>query len=188
MANARIAPIVEAKLAPDATPCSLCSRLRRGVLYNLAVEMGCTKIALGHHLDDAIETLMRNLFFSGQLRSMPARLISDDGRNVVIRPMLHVEEKDLIAYAREREYPVVRCGCPTCGLPDQQRQIVKRWLAGLEVEHPRLKTQMLAAMQNVRVGHLLDQALLDAVTRGAPRRRPASEPRPEAREEGGLSS
>ena len=168
MVNAEtIAQIVKEKLAPDATPCSLCSRLRRGVLYNLAVEMGCSKIALGHHLDDSIETLMMNLFFSGQLRAMPPRLVSDDGRNVVIRPLAYVEEKDLIAYAGERSYPVVRCGCPTCGLPDQQRQVMKRWLSTIEGEHPRLKTQILAAMQNVRAGHLLDRALIASLTMGA---------------------
>ncbi|HEX2570873.1 MAG TPA: tRNA 2-thiocytidine(32) synthetase TtcA [Polyangia bacterium] len=161
MVNAEsIAAIVEEKLAPDATPCSLCSRLRRGVLYNLAAEMGCTKIALGHHLDDSIETLLLNLFFSGQLRAMPPKLVSDDGRNVVIRPLTYVEEKDLITYAAERTYPVVRCGCPTCGLPDQQRQIIKRWLSTLSAEHPGLKTQMLAAMENVRPGHLFDRQLL----------------------------
>ena len=164
MVNAEtIARLVLEKLAPEATPCSLCSRLRRGVLYNLAVEMKCSKIALGHHLDDSIETLMLNLFFSGQLRSMPPRLVSDDGRNVVIRPMAYVEEKDLVAYAAERSYPVVRCGCPTCGLPDQQRQVLKRWLSTIEGEHPGVKTQMLAAMRNVRVGHLLDKELLNTV-------------------------
>jgi tRNA 2-thiocytidine biosynthesis protein TtcA len=161
MATAGIASIVEEKLAPDATPCSLCSRLRRGALYNLAVEMSCNKIALGHHLDDSVETLMLNLFFSGQLRSMPPRLVSDDKRNVVIRPMAYVEEKDLITYAAERNYPIVRCGCPTCGLPDQKRQVLKRWLASVEGEHPGLKTQMLAAMQNVRAGHLLDRGLIE---------------------------
>lgn len=161
-----IAAIVEDKLAPDATPCSLCSRLRRGVLYNLASEMGCTKIALGHHLDDSIETLLLNLFFSGQLRAMPPRLVSDDRRNVVIRPLAYVEEKDLITYAAERNYPVVRCGCPTCGLPDQQRQIIKRWLNTLSAEHPGLKTQMLAAMENVRPGHLFDRSLLDRLGLG----------------------
>ncbi len=155
-----IAAVVEDKLAPGATPCSLCSRLRRGVLYNLAVELGASKIALGHHLDDSVETLMLNLFYSGQLRAMPPKLVSDDGRNVVIRPLAYVEERDLVAYAEEKRYPVVRCGCPTCGLPDQKRQVVKRWLSALEVEHPGLKTQMLAAMQNVRAGHLLDRALL----------------------------
>ncbi len=159
-----IAAIVEEKLSPGATPCSLCSRLRRGVLYNLAAELGATKIALGHHLDDSVETLMLNLFYSGQLRAMPPKLVSDDGRNVVIRPLAYVEERDLIAYAEEKRYPVVRCGCPTCGLPDQKRQVVKRMLSSLEGEHPGLKTQMLAALQNVRAGHLLDRALLSRLS------------------------
>ncbi|HZS37672.1 MAG TPA: tRNA 2-thiocytidine(32) synthetase TtcA [Polyangia bacterium] len=158
-----IAGIVERVLRPHetgATPCSLCSRLRRGVLYGLAAELGATKIALGHHLDDAAETLMMNLFFSGSLRAMAPRFTSDDGRNVVIRPLVFVEEKDLIEYAEARRYPVVRCSCPTCGLPDQQRQVVKRLLASLEAEHPGLKPQMLAAMKNVRAHHLLDRELL----------------------------
>jgi tRNA 2-thiocytidine biosynthesis protein TtcA len=158
-----IAGIVERVLRPEetgATPCSLCSRLRRGVLYGLAGEMGATKIALGHHLDDLAETLMMNLFFSGSLRAMPPKLVSDDRRNVVIRPMVYVEERDLVAYAEERRYPTVRCSCPTCGLPDQQRQVVKRMLSSIEAEHPGLKTQMLAAMKNVRGQHLLDRALL----------------------------
>jgi tRNA 2-thiocytidine biosynthesis protein TtcA len=158
-----IAGIVERVLRPHetgATPCSLCSRLRRGVLYGLAAELGATKIALGHHLDDAAETLMMNLFFSGSLRAMAPRLTSDDGRNVVVRPLIFVEEKDLIEYAAARRYPVVRCSCPTCGLPDQQRQVVKRLLASLEREHPGLKPQMLAAMKNVRAHHLLDRELL----------------------------
>ena len=158
-----IAEVVERVLNPEetgATPCSLCSRLRRGVLYGLAREMGATKIALGHHLDDLAETLLMNLFFSGSLRSMPPKLAADDGQNVVIRPMAYVEEKDLIAYAAERNYPVVRCSCPTCGLPEQQRQVVKRMLSGLEEQHPALKTHMLAALKNVKAGHLLDRALV----------------------------
>ena len=166
MERADIAPIVEEKLAPGATPCSLCSRLRRGVLYNLAVSLGATKIALGHHLDDTVETLLLNLFYSGQLKAMPARLASDDGRNTVIRPLAYVEERDLIAYAEEQRYPVVRCGCPTCGLPDQKRQVVKRLLTSLEAEHGGLKTQMLAALTNVKPGHLLDRTLLARL--GAP--------------------
>jgi tRNA 2-thiocytidine biosynthesis protein TtcA len=147
-----IADIVERVLRPEetgATPCSLCSRLRRGVLYGIATEMGATKIALGHHLDDLAETLLMNMFFSGSLRAMPPKLRSDDGKHVVIRPMAYVEERDLVAYGEERRYPVVRCSCPTCGLPDQQRQVVKRMLSSLETEHPGLKTQMLAAMKNV---------------------------------------
>jgi tRNA 2-thiocytidine biosynthesis protein TtcA len=158
-----IAGIVERVLHPEetgATPCSLCSRLRRGVLYGVAGELGATKIALGHHLDDLAETLLLNLFFSGSLRSMPPRLVSDDGRNVVIRPLAYVEEKDLVAYAAERNYPTVRCSCPTCGLPDQERQVVKRMLSQLEADHPGLKPQMLAAMKNLKPGYLLDRSYL----------------------------
>jgi tRNA 2-thiocytidine biosynthesis protein TtcA len=158
-----IAGIVERVLRPEetgATPCSLCSRLRRGVIYGLGTEMGATKIALGHHLDDLAETLLLNLFFSGSLRSMPPKLVSDDGKHVVIRPMAYVQEKDLIAYSEERFYPTVRCSCPTCGLPDQERQVVKRMLSQLELQHPDLKPQMLAAMKNLKPGHLLDRRFL----------------------------
>jgi tRNA 2-thiocytidine biosynthesis protein TtcA len=158
-----IAEVVERVLHPSetgATPCSLCSRLRRGVLYGLATQLSATKIALGHHLDDLAETLLLNLFYSGALRTMPPRLVSDDGRHVVIRPLAYVEESDLVAYAAERRYPIVRCSCPTCGLPDQQRQVVKRLLSALAADHPGLKTQMLAAMKNVKVRHLLDRALI----------------------------
>lgn len=164
-----ISEVVERVLRPEetgATPCSLCSRLRRGVLYGLADRLGATKIALGHHLDDLAETLLLNLFFSGKLRAMAARLVSDDGRHVVIRPLCEVEESDLIAYAEEQRYPVVRCSCPTCGLPDQQRQVVKRMLGGLQAEHPGLKTQMLAALRNVSVEHLLDRELLSRLGGG----------------------
>jgi tRNA 2-thiocytidine biosynthesis protein TtcA len=164
-----IAGIVERVLRPEetgATPCSLCSRLRRGVLYGVAAELGATKIALGHHLDDLAETLLLNLFFSGSLRSMPPKLRSDDGKNVVIRPLAYVEEKDLIAYAEERRYPTVRCSCPTCGLPDQERQVVKRMLSQLEAQHPGLKPQMLAAMKNLKPGHLLDRKFLNVLASG----------------------
>ena len=132
-----IAGIVERVLRPSetgATPCSLCSRLRRGVLYGLATELGATKIALGHHVDDAAETLLLNLFFAGQLRGMPARYSADDARHTVIRPLIYVEEADLIAYSAERAYPTVRCSCPTCGLPEQQRQVLKRMLSGLDAD------------------------------------------------------
>jgi tRNA 2-thiocytidine biosynthesis protein TtcA len=162
-----IAQVVERVLKPSetgATPCSLCSRLRRGVLYGLAAELGATKIALGHHLDDTVETLLLNLFFAGSLRAMPARLASDDGRNVVIRPLVYVEESDLRRYAVEQGYPLVRCSCPTCGLPDQERQVVKRMLGDLEERHPGLKTQMLAALKNVKPTHLLDRQLLARLT------------------------
>lgn len=164
-----IAGVVERVLRPaetGATPCSLCSRLRRGVLYGLATELGATKIALGHHLDDAAETLLLNLFFAGQLGGMPARYSAQEGRHTVIRPMIFVEEADLIAYADEQSYPVVRCSCPTCGLPEQQRQVMKRMLAGIELGHPGTKARMLSAMKNVQPGHLLDAALVTALRSG----------------------
>jgi tRNA 2-thiocytidine biosynthesis protein TtcA len=168
MVNRDFASVVEANLAPGATPCSLCSRLRRGVLYNLAVELGCTKIALGHHADDLIETLVLNLFYSGKIAAMPAKLRSDDGRNVVIRPLAYVPEALLIEYGAERAFPVVRCGCPSCGLPEQKRQVVKRLLASLEEADPGIKHQMLAAIGNVRPSQLLDRSLQALVPAPAP--------------------
>jgi len=153
------AQLVEERLSPGQTPCSLCSRFRRGVLYNLAQELGCQKIALGHHMDDCIETLVLNMFYSGRLSSMPAMLRSDDGRNTVIRPMVYVSEQVLRAYANARDFPVVRCGCPSCGLPEQKRQFVKRMLADLENQEPGLKSQMLAALRRVVPSHLLDRRL-----------------------------
>jgi tRNA 2-thiocytidine biosynthesis protein TtcA len=159
MIDKDFASVVEANLEPGATPCSLCSRLRRGVLYNLAVELGCSKIALGHHADDLIETLVLNLFYSGRLAAMPAKLRSDDGRNTVIRPLCYVPEAMLVEFQEQQEYPVVRCGCPSCGLPDQKRQVVKRLLSSLEQAEPGLKHHMLAALQNVKPSQLLDRAL-----------------------------
>jgi tRNA 2-thiocytidine biosynthesis protein TtcA len=159
MARADYARIVEDKLRPGQTPCSLCSRFRRAYLYDLAPALGCTKIALGHHMDDLVETLLLNLFFSGRLATMPPRLVAEDGRNVVIRPLAYVAEAETRAYAQERRYPMVRCGCLSCGLPDQKRQVVKRMLAAVEEANPGAKRQMLAALGNVKPGHLLDTRL-----------------------------
>lgn len=160
MERANFPPIMNRLLKPGATPCSVCSRLRRGVLYNLAPRLGCTAIALGHHLDDLCETLLLNVFYSGRIRSMPPRLVSDDKRNVVIRPLCYVREAEIRQYAAFRGYPIVRCSGPTCGLPDQRRQVVKRLLADLERDSPELKYQMMAAMCNVVPSHLLDRRLV----------------------------
>jgi tRNA 2-thiocytidine biosynthesis protein TtcA len=159
MESADYARLVEEKLRPGQTPCTLCSRFRRGYLYDLADRVGATKIALGHHADDAIETLVMNMMFSGRLASMPPRVTSDDGRHVVIRPLAYVTEAATRAYAAERDYPVVRCGCLSCGLPDQKRQVVKRLLAQLETENPGMKAQMLASLHNVSASHLFDTRL-----------------------------
>lgn len=141
------------------TPCALCARLRRGVLYRLANEVGATKIALGHHLDDFAETLLLNIFFAGALKAMPARLVSDDGRHVVIRPFVYVTEAEARAYCKESELPVVGCCCPACGDLSLQRQRIKRLIMELEREHPHVKASMLKAMGNVMPRHLLDRRL-----------------------------
>lgn len=159
MAVATYAQLVEDKLRPGQTPCVLCSRFRRAYLYDLATEMGVTKIALGHHMDDLIETLLLNLFFSGRLASMPPVLAAGDGKHVVIRPLAYVAEAETRAYAAERRHPIVRCGCLSCGLPDQKRQVVKRMLGDIEGGHPGVKRQMLAALKNVSPSHLLDTDL-----------------------------
>lgn len=154
-----IGEVMDDLLAADATPCSLCARLRRGVLYRMADEVGASKIALGHHADDFIETLLLNLFFAGALKAMPAGLVSDDGRHVVIRPLVYVGEAEARAYTRERQLPVVGCCCPACGDLSLQRQRVKRLLAELEIEHPDVKHSMLKALANVAPRHLLDRRL-----------------------------
>jgi tRNA 2-thiocytidine biosynthesis protein TtcA len=141
------------------TPCSLCARLRRGVLYRLAAEVGATKIALGHHLDDVVETLLLNAFFAGALKAMPARLVSDDGQHVVIRPMVYVQEADARAYTKEVGLPVIGCCCPACGDLSLQRQRVKRLIMDLEREHPHVKASMMKAVTNVMPRHLLDRRL-----------------------------
>ena len=130
--------VVKANVPEGKTYCSLCSRLRRGVLYNVAQELGCTKIALGHHRDDAIETLMLNLMFTGSMRAMPPKLISDDGRNTVIRPLAYAAEKTIARYAELAQFPILPCNL--CGSQEQlMRKQVKRLLNELEASAPRVR-------------------------------------------------
>src|SRR6187431_2857480 len=150
---------IEDILDADQTPCSLCARLRRGVLYRVAKEIGATKIALGHHADDFIETLLLNLFFAGALKAMPAKLVSDDGAHVVIRPLVYVGEDEARAYTKQCELPIIGCCCPACGDLGLQRQRAKRLLMELEREHPAVKNSMLKALGNVAPRHLLDTRL-----------------------------
>lgn len=157
--HTQIGGVMDDILDASATPCSLCARLRRGVLYRLAAEVGATKIALGHHLDDFIETLLLNLFFAGSLKAMPARLVSDNGEHVVIRPLVYVTEGEARAYAKEQALPIVGCCCPACGDLSLQRQRAKRLIAELEVEHPEIKNSMIRALGNVATRHLLDRRL-----------------------------
>jgi tRNA 2-thiocytidine biosynthesis protein TtcA len=158
------APIYETmidRLAPDETPCSLCARIRRGVLYTQAVELGCTKIALGHHRDDFIETLLLNQFYNGKIKAMAPILTSDDGRNVVIRPLVYVAEDDIIRYASGAGFPVTCCACPSCGDPDMKRVKIKALLDGLEREQRGIKASLLASLSDVDHRHLPEKASRD---------------------------
>jgi tRNA 2-thiocytidine biosynthesis protein TtcA len=150
--------IVIDKIDEGGTYCSLCSRLRRGIMYNAAVELGCNKIALGHHGDDAIETLLLNLLFTGRIKAMPPWLRSDDERNVVIRPMITCFERDLAAYAEQEAFPVLPCGL--CNNQENlKRQAIKVLIGELEKEYPRARESMLSSLTRVASSHLLDSDL-----------------------------
>jgi tRNA 2-thiocytidine biosynthesis protein TtcA len=152
--------IVKRVIPEGQTMCSLCSRLRRGVLYRVAGELGATKIALGHHRDDVLATFFLNLFHGGQLKAMPAKLASDDGKHVVIRPLAYVAEEDLAAYAEVKRFPIIPC--TLCGSQDDlQRQVVGQMLRDWEKQHPGRIQSIVRALTEVRPSHLLDRKLFD---------------------------
>jgi tRNA 2-thiocytidine biosynthesis protein TtcA len=146
--------------------CRLCSRLRRGILYTTAERLGCGKIALGHHRDDGLETLLLNLFFAGRLQAMPARYTTNDGKLEVIRPLIECGEREIAVLAAAEEYPILPCRlCGSQG--DSKRDAVRRLLEGLEREIPNVRQVMLGALKNVRPSHLLDAEVGEAWTREA---------------------
>ena len=152
--------IVKEKVPEGKTTCGLCSRLRRGILYNFAEEQGVTKIALGHHRDDILETLMLNMFHGGTLKAMPPKLFSDDGRNTVIRPLAYCREKDIEAYSELREFPIIPCNL--CGSQENlQRQMVKDLLNDWDHRFPGRIENMFRSIQNVAPSHLADPRLFD---------------------------
>lgn len=152
--------IVQEKVPEGKTQCALCSRLRRGSLYGFAEQIGATKIALGHHRDDILETLFLNLFYGGKLKGMPPKLLSDDGKNIVIRPLAYCREKDIIEYARWQEFPIIPCNL--CGgQPNLQRQVIKEMMMQWDKDHPGRLETMFNAMQHVSLSHLADRSLYD---------------------------
>ena len=152
--------IVTRVIEPGKTMCGLCSRLRRGILYRVADELGATKIALGHHRDDIVETLFLNMFFGARLKAMPPKLKSDDGKHVVIRPLAYCAERDIARYARGRDFPIIPCNL--CGSQENmKRREVKAMLASWESEDPGRTDRLFRSLQNVTPSHLADRELFD---------------------------
>lgn len=152
--------VVKALTPAGKTYCPVCSRLRRGVLYNFATRIGATKIALGHHADDAVETLFLNMFHGGRLKAMPPKLVSDDGAHVVIRPLYYVRERDIARFSQQRGHPIIPCDL--CGSQENlQRQVIKRMLAQWDAEQPGRVDSIARAIKNVTPSHLGDPALMD---------------------------
>lgn len=152
--------IVREKIPAGKTTCSLCSRLRRGILYRVASELGATKIALGHHRDDMLETLMLNMFYGGKMKSMPPKLVSDNGKHVIIRPLAYTREKDIVKYAEHMEFPIIPCNL--CGSQENlQRKVIKDMLKQWDRQFPGRIESMFSALQNVVPSHLADADLFD---------------------------
>jgi tRNA 2-thiocytidine biosynthesis protein TtcA len=165
--------IVRRVIPEGRTMCSLCSRLRRGILYRVADELGATRIALGHHRDDILETFFLNMFFGGKLKTMPPRLVSDDGRHVVIRPLAYVQEADLVEYARWREFPIIPCNL--CGSQENlKRREIKQLMREWEKRFPGRVENIFASLSRVVPSHLMDRELFDFAAA-----RPTGEPQPD---------
>ena len=152
--------IVKEKIPEGKTTCSLCSRLRRGILYRTATELGATKIALGHHRDDILETLFLNMFYGGKLKAMPPKLMNDSGEHIIIRPLAYCKEKDIANYAKFKQFPIIPCNL--CGSqPNLQRQVIKEMLTSWDNKFPGRIETMFRATQNITLSHLCDTNLYD---------------------------
>ena len=151
--------IIEEKLRPGTSYCSFCARLRRGALYTQAEKYHCNKIALGHHLDDFIETLLLNQFYGGTLSAMAATFLADNGKQTVIRPLVYIEEDEIQRFCNLYTFPIVNCSCPVVAGEDQKRQRMKQLICDLKKEIPEIRNSMIAAINNVHPRHLLDQSL-----------------------------
>ena len=152
--------IIKDKRRPGSSYCSICARLKRGSLYSAVQDMGCNKLALGHHRDDFVETLLLNQFFVGSLKAMAPSMLADNGHTTVIRPLVYAAEADIIQFSEQAKLPVVCCRCPVCGVADLQRRRMKELLKELEQEIPHIKSSLLTAMGNVHPRHLLDPHLV----------------------------
>jgi tRNA 2-thiocytidine biosynthesis protein TtcA len=151
--------IIEEKRDPGSSYCSFCARLRRGVIYSTADKLGCNKIALGHHLDDFIETLLLNQFYNGKLSAMSPKLLADNNRHTVIRPLVYVEEEEIIAFTSRNNFPVICCACPVCGRVEQKRKKTKALLKNLSQDNPSIKKSLLSSLKNIKPRHLMDKSL-----------------------------
>ncbi len=156
--------IIETKRRPGSSYCAFCARLRRGVLYSVADELGCNKLALGHHLDDFIETLLLNQFFVGTLKAMSPKLLADNGRHTVIRPLVYVEEREIAEFSGNNDFPIIACACPAGSEGDRNRRRMKTLIKELSGDIPHLRGSLLGALGNLQPRHLLDRRFKDFST------------------------
>lgn len=149
--------IVSSKADDGNMFCALCSRLRRGILYSIAIKAGCNKLALGHHMDDVLQTFFLNMFFEGRLKAMSPKFLADNGKVTVIRPLIYLKEEELALYAKENSLPVICCGCPVCGKRDLKRESMRRLLLSLEREYPGVRNVIFRSLSRVDMRFLLTE-------------------------------
>lgn len=167
--------VVKDKTPEGKTYCALCSRMRRGILYRYAEENGFNKVALGHHRDDSIQTLLMSVFYGGHIKAMPPKLLSDNKKNILIRPLAYAQEKDIIEYAKEQAYPIIPCNL--CGSQENlMRQKVKRLIQSLADENPKVPSNMLHAIQSIKPSQLMDKKLFDFINLEKEREEALAEP------------